>query len=61
MAQTRSKTRGLRTRKQIYRKRVKTSPCRGETVDGCRKKYGCVRTKAGNRRAYCRKRTNRHA
>jgi len=61
MAQTRSKTRALRTRKQIYRARVKSSPCRGKTADGCRKKYGCERTKSGTRRSYCRKRTNRHA
>ena len=49
------------TKKQIYRQRVKTSPCKGKTVNGCRKKYGCKRTKAGRRSAYCRKRTNRSA
>ena len=61
MAQTRSKTRASRTRKQIYRSRVKTSPCRGQTKDACREKYGCKKTKSGRRRSYCRKRTNRSA
>lgn len=59
MAQTRSMTRKLRTRKQIYRSRVKSSPCRGQTADGCREKYGCKKTKVGRRKSYCRKRTNR--
>lgn len=61
MAKTRSMTRTSRTRKQIYRARVKTSHCRGKKYDQCRKKNGCRTTKAGRRRSYCRKRTNRHA
>lgn len=61
MAQTRSKTRKMRSLKRIYRSRVKRSPCRGQSKDGCRKKYGCKTTKAGLRRAYCRKTMNRSA
>jgi len=59
--QTRSKSRKMRSRKQIYHARVKTSPCRGQTADGCRKKYGCKKTKSGNRKSYCRKDTNRRS
>ena len=59
--QTRSKSRKMRSRKQIYRARVKTSPCRGQTGNGCREKYGCKKTKRGNRKSYCRKRTNRRS
>ena len=58
MVQTRSMR---RTRKQIYRSRVKSSVCRGKSYDKCRKKIGCKSTKRGRRRSYCRKRTNRHA
>ena len=61
MAQTRSKTRKTRTRKQIYRARVKHSPCRGQTSSACLEKYGCKKTRRGRRRTYCRKRVNRHA
>ena len=60
MVQTRSKTAKRRTRRQIYRSRVKHSPCRGKT-SGCREKYGCKKTKSGRRRSYCRKITNRNA
>ena len=42
MVKTRSMT---RTKKSIYRVRVKTSPCRGKKTDACRKKYGCKKTK----------------
>ena len=49
-----------RSRKAIYRSRVKSSPCRGQTKK-CRIKYGCKKTRSGKRRSYCRKRTNRHA
>ena len=59
--QTRSKSRKMRSRKQIYRARVKISPCRGQTANGCREKYGCKKTKSGNRKSYCRKRTNRRS
>ena len=61
MAQTRSKTAKLRSRKQIYRSRVKNSPCRGKMSRTCRKKYGCKKTKAGTRKSYCRKNKNRSA
>lgn len=49
-----------RSKKQIYRARVKTSVCR-LSKKTCRKRNGCKRTRAGKRRSYCRKRTNRHA
>jgi hypothetical protein len=61
MAQTRSKTAKLRTRKQIYRSRVKHSPCRGVSSNVCIAKYGCKKTKAGTRKSYCRKYKNRNA
>lgn len=58
MAKTRSQT---RTRKQIYRARVKSSPCRGKSFTTCRLKDGCKRTRANRRKSYCRRRTNRNA
>ena len=48
-----------RSKKAIYRARVKTSRCRGQTR--CRLRNGCKKTRAGKRKSYCRKRTNRHA
>ena len=55
---TRSRT---RTKKQIYRRRVKTSRCRGKTSTTCRLKNGCKRTKSGRIKSYCRHRANRNA
>ena len=46
-----------RSKKAIYRARVKTSVCRGQTR--CRLRNGCKKTRAGKRKSYCRKRTNR--
>lgn len=60
MAMTRSKTRRMRSKRQIYRSRVKHSPCRGQT-SGCREKYGCKKTRSGRRRSYCRKIKSRSA
>ena len=60
MVHTRSKTAKLRSKKQIYRSRVKQSPCRGQTR-ACRQRYGCKKTKAGSRKSYCRKNKNRSA
>ena len=57
MVKTRSM---IRSKKQIYRSRVKSSPCRGQTSK-CRKRYGCKKTVKGKRSSYCRKTTNRHA
>ena len=51
----------MRTRKQIYRARVKTSRCRGQTRSKCLEKYGCRNTRSGRRRSYCRKLVNRGA
>jgi hypothetical protein len=51
----------IRTRKQLYRSRVKSSVCRGKSFTTCRLKNGCKRTMAGRRKSYCRKRTNRNA
>lgn len=56
MVETRSMR---RTKKQIYRSRVKTSKCRGKKIYQCRKKNGCRTTLAGKRRSYCRNRTNK--
>ena len=58
MVKTRSQR---RTQKQIYRSRVKSSPCRGKSFTKCRRKNGCKRTRAGRRKSYCRRVTNRHA
>lgn len=55
---TRSKS---RTKKAIYRSRVKSSHCRGQSFTKCRLRNGCKRTKSGTRKSYCRKTTNRHA
>lgn len=53
---TRSQT---RTRKQIYRARVKASTCRGKSFLKCRLRDGCKRTQAGRRKSYCRSRKNK--
>jgi hypothetical protein len=58
MVKTRSMT---KTRKQVYRSRVKKSHCRGKNYTACRHKNGCTRTMSGKRKSYCRKLTNRHA
>jgi len=58
---TRSQARNARTKKQIYRARVKASQCRGKKSNRCTKKTGCKNTTAGKRRSYCRKRVNRSA
>jgi hypothetical protein len=55
---TRSQT---RTRKQVYRARLKRSNCRGRSFTTCRLKNGCKRTRAGRRKSYCRSRKNRSA
>jgi len=58
MAITRSKTRSImRTKKQIYRSRLKTSTCRGQKR--CRIRNGCKKTKANVRPSYCRSLKNR--
>ena len=38
-----------------YRRRVKSSSCRGKSRRGCRKTSGCNLTRSGKRRSYCRK------
>jgi hypothetical protein len=53
---TRSHT---RTRKQVYRSRIRTSNCRGKSFTKCRFKDGCKRTMAGRKKSYCRSRKNR--
>lgn len=58
--QTRSRSKKLRTRKQVYRSRIKHSPCRGQTINACKPQYGCKKTKSGTRKSYCRKNKNRH-
>ena len=55
---TRSQT---RTRKQVYRARLKSSNCRGKSFTRCRLKYGCKRTMSGKIKSYSRSRKNRSA
>ena len=50
-----------RTRKQVYRARLKTSNCRSKSSTQCRLKYGCKSTKSGRRNSYCRSVKNRSA
>jgi hypothetical protein len=50
-----------RTRKQVYRARIKTSNCRGRSFTRCRLKDGCKRTMSGRIKSYCRSRKNRSA
>ena len=57
MVQTRAQTRKLKSRRISYRRRVKSSRCRGLTRT-CRVAKGCKKTKSGSRKTYCRKTTN---
>jgi hypothetical protein len=50
-----------RTKKQVYRTRVKNSPCRGKTFTTCRRRIGCKLTKSNKRKSYCRRLQNRSA
>jgi len=54
-----AQTAGKRTKKQIYRSRIKSSICRKLSKNSCRKKNRCKLTKHIKRRTYCRKKTNR--
>lgn len=49
----------LKMTRKIYRKRVKSSSCRGKSFTKCRLKYGCKRTRGNKRKSYCRKMKNR--
>ena len=49
-----------RIRKQAYLAHLKTSRCRGKSLQTCRHSVGCKRTKHGTRKSYCRSRRNRH-
>lgn len=55
MAQTRSMT---RSKKQMYRSRVKSSQCRKKSFTKCRRRNGCRVTMSGKRKSYCRKTKN---
>ena len=55
---TRSQT---RSKKQVYRARLKTSNCRGKSFTTCRLKNGCKRTRRVRSKSYCRSRSNRSA
>lgn len=59
MATTRSKTGRMRSKRQIYRSRLKTSTCRGQKR--CRIRNSCKKTKANKRPSYCRSLKNRRA
>jgi hypothetical protein len=55
------KTRSMvRSKRQIYRSRVKKSVCRKLGRATCRRKHGCKRAN-GTKRSYCRKSKNRNA
>jgi hypothetical protein len=45
-------------KKRVYRRRTKTSSCRGKSFTKCRLRDGCKRTMAGKRKSYCRSRKN---
>ena len=61
MPKTRSQSSASKTRKQIYRKRVKASLCRGKPSMYCRTRKGCKSTKgSASRKSYCRKKENKH-
>ena len=53
-ARTRAQTKKLLSKRRSYRRRVKTSKCRGLTRT-CRKAKGCTMTKSGKRKSYCRR------
>lgn len=55
---TRSKSAASKTKKRIYRSRVKNSRCRSRTRRSCKTVPNCETTKAGLRRSYCRKSKN---
>ena len=55
MVMTRSRS---RTRKQLYRSRVKSSHCRNKYTR-CRRRNGCKRTTHGTIKSYCRKSSNK--
>ena len=57
---TRSISHTRRTKKQIYRARVKKSLCRGKPTMKCRRTKGCKRA-SGTKRSFCRKKHNRSA
>jgi hypothetical protein len=46
------------TARKSYRRRVKSSNCRGKVGVECRKSRGCKKAK-GRSRSYCRKMTNK--
>lgn len=46
------------TARKSYRRRVKSSNCRGKVGVACRKSMGCKKAK-GRSRSYCRKMTNK--
>jgi len=59
MSSTRSST--LKTRRRtIYRKRVKSSHCRGKSRKACKKKGSRCKHARGSKRRFCRKRKNQH-
>lgn len=55
---TRSSTKANATRKRVYRKRVKTSKCRGKGPAACRGTRGCKYSSKGKKRTFCRKSKN---
>ena len=52
-----SRSRAHSSARRSYRRRVKSSPCRGKGPAVCRSKSGCKYTK-GRKRSFCRKSRN---
>jgi len=48
-----------KTRKSIYRQRVKASKCRGRRGRNCNRTQGC-KYATGTKRSFCRKNKNRN-
>ena len=51
----------IRSKKQIYRARVKSSVCRKLSRRECRMKDRCKTTRKGRRPSYCRSKKNHRA
>lgn len=60
MKNTKKNSSARKSVKRVYRKRVKASVCRGKKSTICAAKRGCKSTKAGKRKSYCRKSSNKH-
>jgi hypothetical protein len=46
------------TARKSYRRRIKSSKCRGKLGVNCRKSMGCKKVRRRTKSSYCRKMTN---